>query len=202
MKKLVVATGNAHKVEEFDLLLANCGFEVCSAKACGGMPDVVEDGATFAANARIKALALRAVAPVDAWVVSDDSGLEVDALEGAPGIYSARYAGEGASDSDNLNKLLHVLGKRSDPERSARFRCVLCLIDPHGTEQYYEGACEGRIAAKPTGSEGFGYDPVFVPQGYEKSFGELGEVVKSQLSHRALAVRELRVGFEKKPSKD
>lgn len=192
MKTLIVATGNAHKVEEFDLLLAGCGFEVASAKVCGGMPDVAEDGDSFAANARIKALALRAVAPTGAWVVSDDSGLEVDALGGAPGIYSARYAGEGASDHANVDQLLDELKDVPEPERTARFRCVLCLIDPQGTERFFEGACEGRIADRPTGSEGFGYDPVFVPEGYAKSFGDLGEAVKSRLSHRSRASSAMR----------
>ncbi|MGZ0654637.1 RdgB/HAM1 family non-canonical purine NTP pyrophosphatase [Coraliomargarita sp. W4R72] len=192
MKQLIVATGNAHKVEEFDGLLADCGFEVSSAKVCGGMPDVVEDGDTFAANARIKALALRAQAPADAWIVSDDSGLEVDALDGAPGIYSARYAGEGASDLDNLNKLLAELAKQPEALRSARFRCVLCLIDPTGAEHFFDGACEGMITQAPTGKAGFGYDPVFVPAGYTESFAELGDATKSQLSHRALAVKALR----------
>jgi XTP/dITP diphosphohydrolase len=192
MKQLIVATGNAHKVEEFDGLLAGCGFEVQSAKSCGGMPDVVEDGDSFAANARIKALALRAQAPADAWIVSDDSGLEVDALGGAPGIYSARYAGEGASDLDNLNKLLAELAKQPEATRRARFRCVLCLIDPEGREQFFDGACEGVIAKTPTGAQGFGYDPVFVPEGFKESFAELGEATKSQLSHRALAVQALR----------
>ncbi|MDQ8208202.1 RdgB/HAM1 family non-canonical purine NTP pyrophosphatase [Coraliomargarita sp. SDUM461003] len=194
MKQLIVATGNAHKVEEFDGLLADCGFEVHSAKVCGGMPEVVEDGGSFAANARIKALALRAQAPADAWIVSDDSGLEVDALDGAPGIYSARYAGEGANDLDNLNKLLAELAQVPVEQRAARFRCVLCLLDPEGREQFFEGACEGRIATEPTGAAGFGYDPIFVPVGFSKSFAELGETSKSQLSHRALAVKALRQG--------
>ena len=192
MKQLIVATGNAHKVEEFDGLLADCGFEVHSAKVCGGMPEVVEDGGSFAANARIKALALRAQAPADAWIVSDDSGLEVDALDGAPGIYSARYAGEGANDLDNLNKLLAELVQVPVEQRAARFRCVLCLLDPEGREQFFEGACEGRIATEPTGAAGFGYDPIFVPVGFSESFAELGETSKSQLSHRALAVKALR----------
>jgi XTP/dITP diphosphohydrolase len=195
MKSLIIATGNAHKVEEFDLLLAGSGFQVHSAKGCGGMLHVVENGATFAANARIKALALRGVAATDAWIVSDDSGLEVDALGGAPGVYSARYAGPGASDLDNLNMLLAELAKQPEAERTARFRCVLCLIDPQGAEHFFEGACEGAISLQPTGRAGFGYDPVFVPQGYDKSFGELGEAIKSQLSHRALAVAELRASF-------
>lgn len=192
MKQLIVASGNAHKVEEFDGLLDDCGFEVLSAKVCGGMPDVLEDGDTFEANARIKALALRAIVPKEAWIVSDDSGLEVDALDGAPGIYSARYAGESASDLHNLNKLLLELEEQPSAQRAARFRCVLCLIDPSGSERFFEGACEGRIAKAPAGAEGFGYDPVFVPEGHSESFAELGESIKSKLSHRALAVLAMR----------
>ena len=192
MKQLIVASGNAHKVEEFDGLLQASGFEVFSAKICGGMPDVLEDGDTFGANARIKALALRAIAPKEAWIVSDDSGLEVDALGGAPGIYSARYAGEDASDLGNLNKLLLELEKQAGAKRSARFRCVLCLIDPSGREQFFDGACEGTIAKAPAGTKGFGYDPVFVPKGHRASFAELGEATKSKLSHRALAVLAMR----------
>jgi XTP/dITP diphosphohydrolase len=195
MITLIVATGNAHKVGEFEQLLPGCDFAIDSALVCGGMPNVVEDGDSFAANAQLKALALRAVAPARAWIVADDSGLEVDALGGAPGIYSARYAGEGASDRANLEKLLDELSGLPEAKRSARFRCVLCLIDPEGRERFFEGACTGRIALTPSGSEGFGYDPVFVPDGYAKSFGELGESVKGRLSHRALAVVELRKFF-------
>ena len=192
MKQLIVASGNAHKVKEFDGLLEASDFEVFSAKVCGGMPDVLEDGDTFGANARIKALALRAISPKGAWIVSDDSGLEVDALGGAPGIYSARYAGEGASDLHNLNKLLLELEEQAAANRAARFRCVLCLIDPSGREQFFEGACEGRIAKAPAGAEGFGYDPVFLPEGHSESFAELGESIKIKLSHRALAVLAMR----------
>ena len=192
MKQLIVASGNAHKVKEFDGLLEASDFEVFSAKVCGGMPDVLEDGDTFGANARIKALALRAIAPKGAWIVSDDSGLEVNALGGAPGIYSARYAGESASDLDNLNKLLLELEEQAVANRAARFRCALCLIDPSGREQFFEGACEGRIAKAPAGAEGFGYDPVFLPEGHSESFAELGESIKIKLSHRALAVLAMR----------
>jgi XTP/dITP diphosphohydrolase len=156
------------------------------------MPHVVEDGATFAENAAIKARALRSAAPPDAWIVSDDSGLEVDALGGAPGIYSARYAGEQASDAENVDKLLHALRGIEPAQRTARFRCVLCLSDPDGDVHSFEGACEGHIAEAPKGASGFGYDPVFVPLGYEASFAELGEAVKAELSHRARAVKALR----------
>ena len=196
MRALIVATGNAHKVTEFDRLLEGCGFELCSASVCGGMPDVVEDGDSFAANARIKAIALRALAPPEAWVVSDDSGLEVDALEGAPGIFSARYAGQDATDRANLEKLLVELADLPSTQRSARFRCVLCLIDPHGEEHFFEGECKGCIAMEPSGTEGFGYDPVFIPAGHSESFGELGDSVKSRLSHRAAAVQKMREGLE------
>lgn len=192
MKQLIVATGNAHKVEEFERLLAGCGFALYSAQICGGMPHVVEDGDSFAANAAIKARALRALAPADAWIVSDDSGLEVDALGGAPGIYSARYAGEQATDAENVEKLLSALRSVDAAERSGRFRCVLCLIDPDGNEHSFGGSCEGHIAEASRGSSGFGYDPVFIPAGYSASFAEVGERVKGELSHRARAVQALR----------
>lgn len=192
MKQLIVATGNAHKVEEFERLLAGCGFALYSAQICGGMPHVVEDGDSFAANAAIKARTLRALAPADAWIVSDDSGLEVDALGGAPGIYSARYAGEQATDAENVEKLLSALRSVDAAERSGRFRCVLCLIDPDGNEHSFGGSCEGHIAEASRGSSGFGYDPVFIPAGYSASFAEVGERVKGELSHRARAVQALR----------
>lgn len=192
MPQLIIASGNAHKVEEFEGLLDGLGFDVVSAKVCGGMPEVDENGDTFAANAQLKAEALRELAPADAWVLADDSGLEVDALNGAPGIYSARYAGSEASDGANLAKLLDALKSVPDGQRGARFRCVLCLIDPDGFISHYDGSCEGQMAQGATGSEGFGYDPAFVPDGYTQSFGELGEAVKSELSHRARACKWLR----------
>jgi len=189
---LIIATGNAHKVEEFDLLLKGLDFEVKSAQSCGGMPDVDENGSTFAANAQLKAEALRKQAPVDAWVMADDSGLEVDALDGAPGIYSARYAGAGASDQDNVVKLLDALKDVPEEKRSARFRCVLCVIDHEGYITHYDGSCEGRIDFEVHGEGGFGYDPIFIPDGYSESFAQLGDAVKMRLSHRAKAVEWMR----------
>jgi XTP/dITP diphosphohydrolase len=191
-QQLIIASGNAHKVEEFESLLKGLDFEVVSAKFCGGMPDVNENGESFAANAQIKAEALKALAPADAWVMADDSGLEVDALDGAPGIYSARYAGADASDGDNLDKLLDALQGLSASKRTARFRCVLCLIDPEGHISHYDGSCEGRIAKEKQGGKGFGYDPAFIPDGYKETFAHLGESVKSRISHRANAVQCLR----------
>jgi XTP/dITP diphosphohydrolase len=191
MRQLIIATGNAHKADEFAQLLAESDFDVQSAAACGGMPEVNETGTTFAANAELKSRALSLLAPEGAWVLSDDSGLEVDALKGAPGIYSARYAGRQANDLENLEKLLRDLSHVPQAERTARFRCVLSLIGPNDEVHSYDGTCEGHISNQPSGTSGFGYDPIFVPAGYDKSFGELGETIKSQLSHRAKAVRAL-----------
>lgn len=194
MKPLIIATGNAHKAVEFAQLLDGADFEVHSAAVCGGMPEVEETGTTFAANAQLKAKALRGAAAADAWVLADDSGLEVDALNGEPGIFSARYAGPEASDAENVTKLLAALSDVPPARRSARFRCALCLIDSKGGVHHFEGTCEGHISDAPTGSSGFGYDPVFIPEGYDQSFAELGEAVKAQLSHRARAVAAMRRG--------
>ena len=191
MKQIIIATSNAHKVKEFKELFNGCHFEISSAEVCGGMPQVVEDGDSFATNARIKAIALRDLAPNKSWILSDDSGLEVDALEGAPGIYSARYAGYGASDSKNMKKLLSELSDRAEGDRKAHFRCVLCLIDTEGNESYHEGISQGVIASGSFGSEGFGYDPIFIPDGYSESFGQLGKEIKARCSHRALAVQAM-----------
>ncbi|MFQ3271027.1 MAG: XTP/dITP diphosphohydrolase [Lentimonas sp.] len=174
---IIIATGNAHKVEEFELLLAGLDFDVVSAKSCGGMPEVDENGSTFAANAQLKAEALRAQAPADAWVMADDSGLEVDALDGAPGIYSARYAGVDASDAENVVKLLDALKDVPKEARTARFRCVLCVIDHEGYVTHYDGCCEGRLDTAVHGDGGFGYDPIFIPNGYSESFAQLGDSV-------------------------
>ncbi|NCG08656.1 MAG: RdgB/HAM1 family non-canonical purine NTP pyrophosphatase [Verrucomicrobia bacterium] len=190
--QILIATGNAHKVVELEQLLAGLKVQVDSAARVGGMPEVEESGTTFEANAKLKADALRALAPKEAYVLADDSGLEVDYLEGAPGVYSARYAGPNADDAANRDKLIAALAGVNPVQRTARFRCVLCLLTPIGATQYFEGSCEGVITAQASGSEGFGYDPIFVPEGYRETFGELGEAVKSRLSHRAHAVQALR----------
>ena len=192
-ESLIVATGNPHKVSEFEQLLEGLPFIILSAETYGGMPEVDETGTTFAENAHLKASALRALAPPDAWMLADDSGLEVDALNGAPGVYSARYAGAEASDRDNLSKLLGALKAVSVEDRTARFRCVLCIIDPQGRVVYHEGSCEGRIAIQAFRKDGCGYDPIFIPDGYQQSFAELGTAVKSKLSHRARAIEAFRL---------
>ena len=198
MKNIVLATGNEHKAEEFRDLFAGSKFKVLSAKKYGGMPKVIEDGKTFQTNAYLKAYALSKQLKKKHWVIADDSGLEVDCLDGAPGIYSARYAGTEASDAENVDKLLSNLEGISESKRQARFRCVLCLIDKDGGTYYFEGACEGYIGRKPRGESGFGYDPIFLPEGYESSFAELGESIKSELSHRAKAVIACKQFFKKK----
>ncbi|WP_269525016.1 RdgB/HAM1 family non-canonical purine NTP pyrophosphatase [Coraliomargarita parva] len=191
MRQIILATGNAHKAQEFQGLFAGTELEICAASVCGGMPDVEETGKTFVANAKLKAMALRELAPKDAWVLADDSGLSVDFLRGGPGVYSARYAGCDATDADNVEKLLWVMRGVPMAQRAARFRCALCLIDEVGELRVFEGHCEGHILEAPRGDAGFGYDPVFQPLGYSESFGELGEEVKSRLSHRAKAIEAL-----------
>jgi len=196
-ESLIIATGNPHKVDEFEQLLKGLPLAVQSAEICGGMPEVNETGTTFAENAYLKANALRAIAPKDTWVLADDSGLEVDVLDGAPGIYSARYAGTKASASDNISKLLDALKDISPKNRTARFKCVLCIIDPEGRVAYHQGSCEGCIGAQLSGKDGFGYDPIFIPEGYDQSFAELGASLKSKLSHRAKAVKAFDLAFKR-----
>ena len=190
--QIIIATSNAHKVLEFEQLLSGLSQQVDSAAVVGGMPTVEENGTTFEANAKLKADAVSALAPLGAYVLADDSGLEVDFLDGAPGVYSARYAGTNADDATNLNKLLTSLYGVESSRRSARFRCVLCLRTGGGKTHFFEGSCEGAIAKEPRGNQGFGYDPIFIPEGYQKSFGELGEAVKGLLSHRSRAIQGLR----------
>ncbi len=189
MKRLIVATGNLHKLGELSEMLAP--LPVLGAKAIGGMPEVEETADTFLGNALIKADALRALVEPDDGILADDSGLAVDALEGRPGVRSARYAGQPSSDVANWTKLLEELSGVGLGNRQAAFICCLVLILPHGELETFEGRCEGVIAECATGNEGFGYDPVFIPDGYTDSFGVLGPEVKARMSHRAMAVRGL-----------
>lgn len=193
MFKTILASNNEHKLEEFQSLLKNTEVELLSIDALGGsMPSVEETGQTFHANALLKASALSVYVEKGYSILSDDSGLEVDFLGGAPGVYSARYAGDKSTDQENGEKLLEALSGVSEELRTARFRCVLCWIHLDKAVSYFEGICEGRIAQNPQGASGFGYDPIFIPQGYEQTFGQLGETIKSQLSHRARAIRTFR----------
>jgi XTP/dITP diphosphohydrolase len=161
------------------------------AASLGGMPAVEENAGTFSGNALIKARALQKIAPAGAFILADDSGLEVTALGGAPGVYSARFAGVGAGDGANTEKLLQALAIIPEGGRSARFVCVLALLGPDGREKFFEGDCRGRIGQKPSGGGGFGYDPVFFPDGFAQTFAELGDEVKNKISHRARALQKL-----------
>ncbi len=153
-------------------------------------PDVVEDGKTYQENALKKAAVLAKYTGYLA--LADDSGLEVDALHGAPGVYSARYAGEHASDAARVDKLLDALKDVSDNQRTARFKCAIALADPHGPTQVVVGVCEGGLIRLPRGQHGFGYDPIFAPVGCDKTFAELGEDIKNRISHRAKALEKMK----------
>lgn len=189
--RIVVASANPKKAAELAELLS--GLKVQVVPRPPEVPEVVEDGDTFLANARLKAVAL-AAATGDA-ALADDSGLEVDALGGAPGVFSARFAGESASDADNVALVLAELervGATQPPARTARFRCVLVLRTPDGAELVAEGSVEGRLIQAPRGDGGFGYDPIFVPsEGDGRTFAEMTGAEKQAISHRGRALRDL-----------
>ena len=190
MVKLLVATNNPGKVREYEELLAGLPLEVTFPAREGITLQVDESGATFEENARLKALAYARASGL--LTLADDSGLEVDALGGAPGVRSARYAGSGASDADRYQKLLDAMAGVPDDQRTARFRCVVALAWPGGAVRTAEGRCEGRIGWAPRGEHGFGYDPVFVVDGFGgQTMAELVSEVKNRISHRARAVQNL-----------
>ena len=189
--RLVVASANPDKVTEIVAVLS-AAIDVELAPRPPGVPEVVEDGATLLDNARLKARALVVATGLPA--VADDTGLEVDALGGAPGVYSARYAGEDATYADNVAKLLQALAALPDDgsERRARFTTVALAAFPDGSEQWAEGVLEGTIAPAPRGENGFGYDPVFVPAGGDgRTFAEMAPDEKDAVSHRGRAFRAL-----------
>jgi XTP/dITP diphosphohydrolase len=190
--KIYFASGNAHKAEELQALAAAAKLEVAivSAKTLGGMPHVEEDTGTFLGNARKKAFALRALAPAGAWVLADDSGLCVEALGGAPGVDSAYYAGPLGDAAANREKLMATMRRLSPANRGAYFYCLLLLIDPQANQYPFEGRCPGRIIDSFRGAGGFGYDPMFVPTGYERSLAELSQAEKNAVSHRGQAFGE------------
>jgi len=189
--RILIATMNTGKLLEYERLLAEVpGLELETMAALPEAIDVVEDRDTFRGNALKKAMKIATVAGMPC--LADDSGLEVDALGGGPGVYSARYAGEGSTDSENNAKLLDELSGIADDERTARFQCAIVIVDQSGRElAMAEGACEGRIGSEPRGSHGFGYDPLFVPEGYAQTMAELGPETKNEISHRAKAAAKL-----------
>lgn len=184
--KVVLATRNEGKVREIADILAPHGFEVVSLREFPELGEITEDGATFRENAMIKAAAVSGHTGLLA--LADDSGLEVDALDGAPGIYSSRFAGGEKDDQANNRKLLELLSDIPAERRTARFQCVVAIAEPDGWVHIAEGSCEGVIAKEPRGQRGFGYDPLFYVPAYERTFAELDPSIKNKISHRAKAL--------------
>lgn len=187
--KLYLASGNSHKVAELQKLADDCrlSVEIESARAVGGMPEVVEDSGTFIGNARKKAKALRMLLPPGSWAMADDSGICVDFLDGGPGVESAYFAGPEGDDDANLQKLIETMRDVADGQRGAHYICILLVLAPDGTEHVFRGKVTGQLLISPQGSGGFGYDPLFVPDGYKLTFAEMDPVQKNALSHRARA---------------
>jgi XTP/dITP diphosphohydrolase len=192
--KIVIATGNQHKKVEVGQILGKGLFDLSTMKDEGLYLDIVEDGATFEENALIKARIVKA--HTLHAVLADDSGLEVDALNQAPGIYSARYAGEGATDDQNNEKLLEALKEVPMEDRTARFVCVIAFIDEDGREFLFRGECPGKITFVLKGSGGFGYDPLFLVEEAGKTYAQLTEDEKNAISHRAKALEKAKPQLE------
>lgn len=185
-----LATGNAHKAAEFQRLADASGLEL-QVRPASAMPPVEEDTGTFVGNARKKAGALQAELPAGTWVLADDSGVCVDALGGAPGVESAYFAGPQHDGVANLRKLAEVMRDVPADRRGARFACVLVLRGPEGIEEVFTGECTGRLRLEPVGKGGFGYDPLFQPDGYKRTYAELTEEEKNLISHRGRAFAAL-----------
>ena len=188
MKTVILATNNQGKVKELENMLKDFEVKVLSLKDFPELPEVEEDGETFTENALKKAREI--CVETNYITIADDSGLEVDALNGQPGVYSARFAGEVKDDAANNDKLLRLLKDVPEAKRTARFRCVIALVTPQGNEQVFEGSCEGVIGHALKGAEGFGYDPLFIVPDYHKTFAELGIETKNKISHRGKAFKK------------
>ena len=189
-KRIIAASANAHKIKEIKAITKKFGMDVVSRDEAGVPPfEIVEDGQTFEENSYKKALAIMQAS--GETTIADDSGLMVDYLGGAPGVYSARFAGDHCDDERNNQKLLGMLEGLADSERTAKFVSVITMIFPDGQTLVARGECPGRIIEMPTGENGFGYDPLFVPDGYDKTFAQLSEEEKNAISHRARALQKL-----------
>ncbi len=186
--KVIIASNNEGKIREFKAMLSPLGYEAVSMREAGISVDIAEDGETFSENARIKAQAIYEMAKCP--VLADDSGLAIEFLNGAPGVYSARYAGENATDADRINKVLEELYGIDKPLRNAKFVCALYLIIDDETEICVEGECHGFIGEEPVGENGFGYDPIFM-LGDDTSMACISEEEKNKISHRSKALKAL-----------
>ncbi len=188
--EILVATGNAGKIRELKRHLDDLPVKLRGLSEFSHIVEVEETGATFAENALLKAKSY--ALQTNLWSLADDSGLKAAALGGAPGVFSARYGGANATDEENIEKLLNELNKKPQSERSARFVCAMAICDASGELKYAaEAVCTGTIAVTPTGTNGFGYDPIFIPDGFEQTFGELSTEIKQKISHRARAVEKI-----------
>lgn len=194
MNRIVIASNNAGKLREIRDILQPLGFTVVSQREAGVSIEVEENGETFAENAALKARAVYEA--LHCPVIADDSGLLVDALDGAPGVHSHRFAGEGATDDDRNAKLLELLDGVPAEKRTARFECVLCYVDAAGETHFFSGTYEGRIGTAPAGENGFGYDPLFCVG--DRTMAQMTEEEKNQISHRANALAELARYFQEK----
>lgn len=188
--RIIAASSNAHKIKEIQAIMGKFGMEVVSRDQAGVPPfEIEEDGDTFEENSLKKA---REIMKVTGQItIADDSGLMVDYLGGAPGVYSARFAGEQCDDLKNNDKLLNLLSGVPEKDRTAKFVSVITLVFPGGETLVARGECPGRIIETPIGENGFGYDPLFVPEGYDKTFAQLGAEEKNKISHRAKALKKL-----------
>lgn len=185
LPRLIIATRNAHKTAEIRDVIGD-SYEVLDANAFPDCPTIEETGTTFLENARLKALGISRV--LEGWVLSDDSGLEVDALDGEPGVWSSSYGGDEGNHPLNNQRLMREMEGKD--LRTARYRCTMVVARNGEEKAHFSGTVEGRILEEARGSKGFGYDPLFVPDGHELTFAELGPAVKSELSHRARALRQ------------
>ncbi len=185
--EIIFATKNRHKIKEVQAILKDVALIIRPMDAVMDLPEIEETGQSFAENALLKARTV--FQHTGRWTIADDSGLEVDALQGAPGIYSARFSGQSHDYRANNQKLLQAMKDIPDNRRGARFRCVVAIVGPNFATTV-EGVVRGTIVREPRGTRGFGYDPLFVPEGYERTFAELGEDIKNRISHRAIAFRK------------
>ena len=192
MKKIYLASGNTHKLHELQTALDQAGLpvSVSGPNEIGGMPEVEETGSTFEANSMLKAYGLKKIGPADGWFLADDSGIEIDALDGRPGVISARYAGLECDDEKNNDKVLNEMKDVTDQDRKCRFRCVLALVGEN-LEKTFSGTCEGTLLSERQGTGGFGYDPLFLPHESKSTFAEISFEEKSMISHRARALAKL-----------
>jgi XTP/dITP diphosphohydrolase len=186
LPRLILATRNAHKTSEIRTMIG-ARFEVLDANAFPNLPEIEETGMTFLENARLKAEGISRC--IEGWVLSDDSGLEVDALAGAPGVWSSSYGGEEGNHAKNNSRLISEMAGKAD--RSARFRCTMVLARGGFEQANFSGTVEGRLVDSLCGTGGFGYDPLFIPDGHEKTFAELGDEIKNMLSHRSRALGQV-----------